>query len=390
VITAIAAQRLANQCLTRASRLDPAGVVRWFGAVQAQEYGPAKWALGLRAPEGTTEAGVQQALDDGRIVRTHAMRPTWHFVAAADCRWLLELTAPHVHKRMAPYDRRLGLDAKTMTRGARLLERAVRDRQYLTRQELGERLARANMPLDTTRLAHLCLYAELERVICSGPRRGKQSTYALFDERVPNATRLDRDEAIAELARRFLQSHGPATIRDFVWWSGLNTSEARRGIEMIGARRREVDGLTYWTIRTARRGAAPAGAHLLPIYDEYLVAYRDRAAVPHGSFPMMSFRPGAPFAFRHPLVLAGRVAGTWRPVSRAELLAIEVAPARRLAADEKRKIDEVAERYSAFAGTPVTTSIAGTLGAVFRPESRSQRSVSTRRRTPARFHRDLT
>jgi hypothetical protein len=368
VIVPIASERLVHQLLARPGRIGAVDVVGWFGAVQAQEYGPAKWAIGQRARARTTDADVQQALDDGRIVRTHVMRPTWHFVVAEDCRWLLELTAPQVHKRMATYDRRLGLDAKAKRRGTAIIERALRDRRYLTRQELRQRLARAKLPLDATRLAHLCLHAELERVICSGPRRGRQSTYALFDERLPATRRLSRDEALAELARRFFQSHGPATIRDLVWWSGLATPDAKRAIDMWSGgssdppsrlRRLDAGGLTYWSLAgTPPRARRSDRAHLLPIYDEYLVAYRDRAAVPHGSLPMMSFRPGAPLAFQHPLVVAGQVAGTWRVVSHAGSLSIEVAAARRLTTLEKQRLDAAADSYGRFIAAPVTLSIA--------------------------------
>ena len=156
-MNAIAEQRLANQFITRGSRRSPEDIVRWFGAVQAQEYGPAKWALGLRARDGTTDADVQKALDDGRILRTHAMRPTWHFLAAEDARWLLELTAPQVRKRMNVYDHRIGLETPVMKRGTKIMERALRDRQYLTRVELRDRLASAGMKLDPIRTAHLTM-----------------------------------------------------------------------------------------------------------------------------------------------------------------------------------------------------------------------------------------
>ena len=365
-VNAIAEQRLANQFITRDSRRAPADIVRWFGAVQAQEYGPAKWALGLRAREGTTDADVQKALDDGQILRTHAMRPTWHFVAAEDARWLLELTAPQVRKRMNVYDHRIGLETPVMKRGTKIMERALRDRQYLTRVELRDRLAGAGMTLDSIRTAHLTLWAELERVICSGPRRGKQSTYALLDERVPATPRLSRDEAIAELARRFFQSHGPATIRDFVWWSGLSTPDARRAIEMVVPRKQEIDGLIYWALAGARparstggaRPASPGRVHLLPIYDEYLVAYRDRVAVPHASGAMTSFRPREPSVFQHALVIDGQVAGTWRVTARANVLTVNVVPLWRLIARDRRELDAAVARYGRFAGSRVRLSIA--------------------------------
>ncbi len=240
------------------------------------------------------------------------MRPTWHFVTPADIRWMAELTGPRVHRVMSSYNRKLGLDTKSFTRCAAIIERALADRQYLTRSELGDRLRQSGLAVDGTRLAHVTMYTELEGLICSGPRRGKQSTYALVAERAPRAMRLPRDEALATLTRRYFRSHGPATVRDFVWWSGLTTADARRGLEIIRARREDVDGRTYCSFNTGRGGATSDDlVHLLPIYDEYLVSYRDRDAVSHGP----SFVPsggGKPVVFQHAIVSAGQVAGTWR------------------------------------------------------------------------------
>ena len=169
------------------------------------------------------------------------------------------------------------------------------------------------------------MYAELEGVICSGPRRGKKFTYALIAERAPGARRLSRDEALAELALRFFRSHGPATIRDFVWWSGLVTADARRGVEMIRAKRQDVDGHAYWTAGAAPKTPASIKlAHLLPIYDEYIVSYRDRVAVPHGPSMIPSSTGGGYVTFQHALVIGGQIAGTWnchalRAASRSRL-----------------------------------------------------------------------
>ena len=279
---AAAGRRLRNQSITGVGRRKPADVVASSGAVQAQEYEPAKWGLGLRMQDGATDAQIERAFERGEILRTHVMRPTWHFVTPDDIRWLLELTAPRVHQRMAPYDRQLELDTKTMVRGTAVIERALRDKQHLTRSELADRLRDSKLAITGMRLAHLALYAELEAVICSGPRRGKQFTYALLAERAPGARRLQRDEALFELSRRYFGSHGPATIRDFVWWSGLTTGDAKRGLEMARARREDVGGRTYWSIDLPRRGRRRDSlAHLLPIYDEVpdcLPGSRGRAA----------------------------------------------------------------------------------------------------------------
>lgn len=346
----IARRRLGRQLLASDGLLRPERVVAWLGAVQAQEYAPAKWALGLRMREGTTVAEVERALDAGRILRTHVMRPTWHFVAAADLRWLLALTGPRVRRILAPYDRRLGLETRMITRGLALIERVLAGQRFLTRPELGEALRRNRLALDRLQLANLVMHAELEAVVCSGPRRDKLHTYGLVAERVPPRPALSRDEALDALARRFFTSHGPATLRDFAWWSGLTMGDARRGVDMTRAKSDVVDGLTYWTIGPDRRRGGTHGAvHLLPIYDEYLIAYRDRTAVPHqpsgsGSSP----RDGV--TFQHALVIDGQVAGTWRTTRDAGPDGLAVIPSRRLSRAERLAVDEAVQRYRGFAG----------------------------------------
>lgn len=345
----VAAQRLRNQYITRPGPRDPAKLVAWMGAVQAQEFGPAKWGLGLRLPRGLKDAHIQRAFDAGQILRTHVLRPTWHFVAPHDIRWMLELSAPRVHRTMATYDRQLGLDSSIMNRATSIMERALGDGGFLTRVELGAHLERAGLPGKSTHLAHVAMHAELEGIICSGPRRGKRSTYALLAERAPHARSLPRDEAIAELTRRFLRSHGPATHRDLSWWSGLSAADAKRGIEMVGARRLDADGRAYWTIgRSAPAMRAGKAVHLLPIYDEYLVAYRDREAVPHGPALVEALKGGYG-AFQHALVIAGQVAGTWKTGidSRGT---VRVVPLRRLSATERLGVRKALGRYHRFAG----------------------------------------
>jgi hypothetical protein len=353
----IAERRLENQRITRVAPRRPADVVSWLGAVQAQEYDAAKWALGLRMQDGTADADIEGAFNDGRILRTHVMRPTWHFVTPSDIRWLLELTAPRVQRVMSSYNRRLELDSRTLTRGTAVIERALRGHRYLTRTELGERLHRAGLGMAGQRLAHLVMHAELERVICSGPRRGKQFTYALLAERAPSARSMSRDEALATLGRRFFRSHGPATMRDFVWWSGLTTADAKRALDMIRARREDVGGRSYWTYGSAPRGTMRDGlAHMLPIYDEYLVAYRDRDAVPHGPSIIASSARG-PVTFQHALVVHGQVAGTWRTTRHAGSVLIHAVPMRRLNRLERHALGETVRRYEQFLSAAVTLTV---------------------------------
>lgn len=351
--SAIAARRLENQLITRPRRGGPADVVQWLGAVQAQEYAFAKWALGLRMRAAATDAAIERAFDDGKILRTHVLRPTWHFVTPADIRWMLELTAPHIHRAMASYNRRLELDTATLHRAIQVFERALRDGRDLTRAELAAELERAGLIARGQRLAHLVAHAELEGVVCSGPRRGKQFTYALLAERAPTARSLPHDEALAELTLRFFRSHGPATIRDCNWWSGLTTAHIKRGLEMNRARAVENDGRTYWTIARAGRGnSAGAAVHLLPIYDEYLVAYRDREAVPHGPMTITT-ESRAKVMFLHALVINGEIAGTWKPRLDANGVSVEVTSLRRLTASDRPGIAAATARYSKFLGVPV-------------------------------------
>ncbi len=242
-------QRLHNQHLNPPTRSDPAAVVGWFGAMQAQDYGMALWAVGQRLI-GATEASLQRAFDDGAILRTHVLRPTWHFVTPADIRWLLDLTAPRVRQQVAYYDRQLEIDDALLSRAFGIIERALADGHHRTRSELAEALQVGQIDTsDSQRLVHFLMHAELSGLIGSGARRGKQQTYALLAERAPNATKLAREEALAELTRRYFSGHAPATLKDFAWWSGLTVADAKQGIESLAGElaSAEIDGATYWS-----------------------------------------------------------------------------------------------------------------------------------------------
>jgi hypothetical protein len=316
-----------------------AGVVSWYGAVQGQEYGPAKWGLAQRA-RGLTSRDLDRAFDAGEILRTHLLRPTWHFVAPSDIRWMQALTSPRVQAFNAYWYRANDLTARVLARGADVIARALEGGTHLTRPEVSEALRRARINATGTRLACLVMHAELEAVICSGPRRGKLFTYALVDERAPKAPVKTRDEALRELTVRYFRAHGPATIRDFVWWSSLRAADAREGIALADLGARELDGLTLWSAAPDERAPrAAASVRLLPIYDEYFVAYRDRAHIT----PRID---GVNMWGNH-LLVDGRLAGAWRAAGgevsltphapldsrRAALAAREVRRYQRFAAD---------------------------------------------------------
>lgn len=277
--TDVAQRRLRSQHLTGAPLASAVDAVAWFGAVQAQDFGGAKWALAQRTRDAT-EADLDALFDAGAIVRTHVLRPTWHFVHPDDVVWLQDLTASRVKAQLTYYDRTVGIDRDLLTRSYAVLEKSLRDRTYRTRGELSAALARADIPVSSQRLGQLLMHAELDGLIVSGPRRGKQLTYALLAERAPTARHLGRDEALVGLTRRYFTSHGPAQVKDFVWWSGLTTTDAKRGLDLVGcALERQVLGdNTYWSAPAAPAPSATSVAHLLPNFDEFLVAYRDRTA----------------------------------------------------------------------------------------------------------------
>ena len=248
-ISVITARRLRNLRLTGTPFDTPDEAVRWHGAMQAQDYVPAKWSIGQRAT-GLVDDDLDRALTQGSIVRTHVLRPTWHFVARDDLRWLLALTGPRVQRGMGARLRQLGLDERTLARCRAAIVSALEGGQALTRNEIGGILDAAGIDRSGQRLPHVLGYCELDGVICSGGLKGKQQSYALIDERVPRGDPFDRDKAWIELTHRYLRSHGPAAVEDIRWWASLTVAEIRKAIDMLGAELQSevVDGATLWSM----------------------------------------------------------------------------------------------------------------------------------------------
>lgn len=340
----VIARRLAGQRLSTTSFTRAAEVVSWLGAVQSQDYAGATWAVSMRATS-LTSAGVNTAFDAGDILRTHLLRPTWHFVVPTDIRWIVALTGARIRRAMASYFPKFGLSAAVCGKSRRLLERILRNHQHLTRAEIAAAHRRAGIVVEGIGMGMLMMHAETDALICSGPRRGKQFTYALMDERVPAQPAVDRDESLAELARRYFTSHGPATLSDFAWWSGLTRPDARRSIEILGhsVESAAIGGLTCWWIPSRTpSGPKPPHVRLLPNYDEYLIAHKDRGFVLTAPAAAASL-PNA--SFSHCLVVDGRIAGMWRRTIRARHVAIEVNLRRRLTGRERAALEHEAERY---------------------------------------------
>jgi hypothetical protein len=338
----LVSRRLHNQSLSAPNFRKAVDVVRWFGAVQSQDFEAAKWALALRMRSATNDA-IEDAFNRGEILRTHVMRPTWHFVARDDIRWLLELTAARVDLKCGPGYRMFELDHSVFKRSHKIFERTLRNGKHLPRAELRRKLNESGVAADhSVRLGHILIRAELDRVVCSGPRIGKQLTYALFDERVPATKPIDREEALARLTRLYFQSHGPATLQDFVWWSGLTTAEAKRGLELVDVEKVSIDEKVYWSLPTGDTAADSSfSAHLLPAFDEYFVAYKDRQHV----FDSDDRELTASDVLGPTVIIGGTVAGRWKKTK-----SIEVKFTRPLKKTERVAVDQATARYETYLG----------------------------------------
>jgi hypothetical protein len=351
----IARQRLINQGLVKPALKSASEVVARLGAVQAQDYGASKWGLSQRT-NGLSDEEIEKEIDDGTIVRTHLLRPTWHFVAAADIHWMLELSAPRVHAANAYWYRWLEVDDAEARRSRAAMAKALRDGKHLTRAELGQSLTRAKVQVtDPIRLACVVMRAELDGLICSGARRGKQFTYALLEDRVPKRTTLERDEALLELARRYFTTRGPATIDDFAWWSGLTKADAKRGAEAAATylEHESIDGRSYWfpTSQRSIRFSAPL-VHLLPNYDEYFVGLKDRSAF-GTRLGTVGAKPRTSALSGHALVVNGQIVGGWRRTLVGQTVVVEPRPLIRLSEAETRGLASAIRKFGRFLGLPV-------------------------------------
>ncbi|MEO8274236.1 MAG: winged helix DNA-binding domain-containing protein [Chloroflexota bacterium] len=347
------AQRLAGNTLPAA-----ADVVRHFVAVQSQDYPGGAWALGQRL-DGWTEPDIGRVFDAGELIRTHVLRPTWHFVTPEDLRWLLALTGPRLKRADRARRRALQIDDGVQLAGTLAIERAIAADGPRTRSELRVALASTGIETDPGRFTHLIMHAELDAVVCSGPRRAGAQTYALVAERVPPAPERTREEALAELATRYVAGHGPAQDIDFAWWAGLSLGDARRGLAAASPTldRDVVDGRTFWFapvaagVELARAGAGGTLAptmHLLPNYDELLVAFRDRRDGLHPDLPEGARDSAA--ILNHVIVRDGRVVGRWYRPTAGSGPVVRLEPRIALDADDRRRLRSAVDRYAAFVG----------------------------------------
>jgi DNA glycosylase AlkZ-like len=346
----IARQRLTNQHVASPTLKDPAAVVSWLGAVQAQDYLGGLWAVGLRTRDATARQ-VERALARGAILRTWPMRGTLHIVAAKDARWMLDLLAGRVIKGTAGRRRELEIDAGVVSRSRKLVVKALEGGRQVTRSGLYDLLEAAGIATRDGRGLHILMGFALEGLICFAAREGKQQTFALLAEWAPGAGILPRDEALGELARRYFTSHGPATWRDFAWWSGLRAADAREAIQLARTHltREIVDDGEFWHVPSSRRAAESTltAAHLLPPFDEFTVAYKDRSAAlhPHDAGYAQSGGMISPV-----IVINGRVVGTWKRMTGTGTVNVAATFFRTCTLDQHRLVSHASNRYGRFLG----------------------------------------
>jgi hypothetical protein len=342
----IARQRLYNQHIARQTLKSPAELVKYMGAMQAQDYAGAKWAIGLRLQNGKDDA-IEKAMAEGSIIRIHVLRPTWHFVTPADVSWMLELTAPRIMAASAPYHRASKLDKAVFKKSHDALTKALEGGKQLTRMEIKTALQNAGVATDDLRFIHLLMQAELEKIICSGGRQGKQFTYALFDDRVPKSDAITKDEALATLTQGYFISRGPATLQDFTWWSGLTAADAKRGLEIVKAElmNMTVDNREYWMGRDlpVMNNKAPI-THLLPAFDEFAVAYSDRGAIVNPRY----LKQAGHVIFNPLLVVNNQVAGTWKRIVNKNSADIALSPFCKLNKTQVNAVGAAQRRYRRF------------------------------------------
>lgn len=338
----ISAHRLHSQRVTAPLTKAARHIVSHMVAMQAQDYPMAKWAVGVRS-DGLSDADIETAFNKGEVLRTHVLRPTWHFVAAEDIHWLLELTAPRIKVSMRARDKELGITAAVGEKSKTVMENALRGNRHLTRDELRAELARHGIKQN---LYHLLMNAELDALICSGAIKGKEQTYALFSERVKKTRKLNREEALAELAIRYFTSRGRAALPDFVWWSGLTAADAKKAVTLAGGELKSEEG--YWFSENRVTPQPESGVYLLPAFDEILISYKNRQPsidVEHHGKAVSNNG-----TFRPVIMENGRAAGTWARVLKKDTVIIKPAFFSRPDKNTVRGIEEAVHRYGSFLG----------------------------------------
>lgn len=341
--------RLISQQLITAGFKTPKEVVSWMGAIQAQDFSMGKWGIGARLP-GITDKEVEEAMNRGEFIRTHILRPTWHFVSRDDIHWMLQLSAPRVKTATGSADRLLGLTDDFILNTNILITKILEKEPNLTRQEIGGKLQNEGINFDNRGLNHIMVRAELDGIVCNGVVRGKKQTYDLLENKVPKPNIIfDKDESLYKLAYKYFRSHGPATLQDFVWWSGLTTTDARKGIELIKSDFLfETIGLQTYIFHESCAGYIPDSdmVHFLPAFDETFVSYKNRTemlALEHQKKVIVSN------GIFHPTISKnGEIIGTWKKASIKNQISINTKYIFEPDKNLQKLIDKASDNLCAF------------------------------------------
>ncbi|MDR2651056.1 MAG: winged helix DNA-binding domain-containing protein [Prevotellaceae bacterium] len=314
-------QHLANPSFEKAK-----DIVSWMGAIQAQDYNMCKWAIGVRLKSATI-SDIEKAFERGEILRTHVMRPTWHLVAAEDIRWMLALCKEKVKAASADRDKYLEINEKLFSRTNNLIAKMLEGNNHLTRREIACKLSESGIKTDTSRMIHFMYRAEAEGIVCNGIDKGKQQTYTLIDERVKATKNLNKDEALVQLATKYFQSHSPATLQDFNWWSGLSVADSKYAIYLIDKdlikEKTEKSTLLIHKSFDKKLNFSDC-ACLLPAFDEYLISYKNRDSVIAAEHQYMAFTKNGIF---HPVVMHnGKIVGIWSKITNKNKAEIKFLP----------------------------------------------------------------
>ncbi|MEJ2737321.1 MAG: winged helix DNA-binding domain-containing protein [Anaerolineae bacterium] len=349
----IAHHRLHNQRIAQEKFGQPSQVVTWFGAMQAQDYASIKWAVGLRC-YSATDVIIEQAIVNKTIVRTWLTRGTLQVVAASDVRWMLALLAPRIIANSNRRYQQLKLDNATLARSYEILTEILQDGKQMSRAKLMLILEGASISTTGQRGYHILRRAGLEGLICFGPIQDKQETFVLLDEWVPHGKNMTRDEALGELAGRYFESHGPATLQDFIWWSGLRAADARTGLEMVKSRFDQVtiERQTYWLPQNnpILKDSSPT-VYLLPAFDEYFLGYKARDAVLDVKYDKQAVSSNG--VFRPMVVIDGQIVGIWKRANKKGSVIITPSPFNSLTKAENQALLGAANQYGAFLGLSV-------------------------------------
>jgi hypothetical protein len=319
----ISAIRLINQNIARTDFKSAKDIVHWMGAMQAQDYAMAKWAVGVRLPS-STDTAIEAAINKGEILRTHLLRPTLHLVSAENIHWMLELTAPQIKAALRSRQKDLEISEVVVIKSQGIMEAALRDVPQLSRDEMVVELVRAGIANDDNRAYHLLLMAELDGILCSGALINGKQSYSLLEKRVPKPKSLRREEALARLAKLYFVSHGPATVGDFAWWSRLSIGVANHALEMVKSDldSQTIDSQTYWFLNSHHLPVIdPEEVYLLPAFDEFIISYKDRTA----SLPFENFNKAVSSngIFRPVIVVNGQVMGIWKRTLKKDSVIVE-------------------------------------------------------------------